>query len=123
MHMVDHLPLIADSTPPTAVLTLLSPKTLTAYSLFKFRMLCIQLNSRLTMFCDPCLTSFTKEQNLLRFKQLLFIHSLRSMGSHKTFVGLIFSCIYHKIINMRKFNYIFNAFFDQKVCKTPLPSR
>ena len=64
MHMVDHLPLIADSTPPTAVLTLLSPKTLTAYSLFKFRMLCIQLNSRLTMFCDPCLTSFTKRAEL-----------------------------------------------------------
>src|SRR5690554_3647934 len=30
----------------------------------------------------------------------------RSMGSHKTFVGLIFSCIFHKINNMRKFNNI-----------------
>ena len=35
-----------------------------------------------------------KEQNLLRFKQLLFLRSSRSMGPHKTFIGLIFSCIY-----------------------------
>ena len=83
-------------------------------------MVCIQLNSRLTMFCDPYLSSLTnvdirslwqsssklgsahlayrehslKEQNLLRFKQLLFLRSSRSMGPHKTLIGLIFSCIY-----------------------------
>ena len=59
------------------------------------------------MFCDPFLTSSLKEQNLLRFKQLLFLRSLRSMGPHKTLIGLIFSCIYPNFMNMRNLIYSF----------------
>gem|GEM_PF-6239993 len=68
------------------------------------------------MCCYPCLPSFThvdiclpwyNTSNLVFYpfglKLLLFLHSTRSMGLHKIFIGLIFSRI-HFYSNMRKFN-------------------
>ena len=34
------------------------------------------------------------------------------MGPHKTFVGLLFSCLYPVFLNMRKFNASVTLFFD-----------